>query len=429
MDPSKTEDYYKRQQDFGLLLAKYLSPAKAISSLEFLRGRQEQFDSLRKALFSPGRHALIYGFRGVGKSSLAQTIAYHISNSSSDPILLSCEDGNNFEKIICDLWEAACDKDPAFSEQTVEKNIGIKLPLLEANKRDETLSKKINHFDSMNQVVRLIRHLCKNINGDLIVIIVIIDEFDQLTDKTEQQKFANLIKQISDQGIAAKFIFCGIGESVDAFMDAHASSNRYFHNVHLERLSYEARREIVEVAAENLDIEIDDTTLWRIVRISDGFPHYAHLIAEKLFWQVFEANNGLKVTGELFERAMIDACDAMEMKFKGPYEKATRKYTNDYEPILFAVADDHELQRTSSDIYCSYCRIMEDLGKTPLVRSKYNSRINNLKKPEYANILVGSRQGWYEFNEKVLRGYARLRSERLGVELERDHPKGKRRVA
>jgi hypothetical protein len=56
-------------------------------------------------------------------------------------------------------------------------------------------------------------------------------------------------------------------------MAAHESADRYFHAVSLGRLPWEARFEIVNNAADALGIEIDDHTLIRIARISDGFPH------------------------------------------------------------------------------------------------------------------------------------------------------------
>jgi hypothetical protein len=69
-------------------------------------------------------------------------------------------------------------------------------------------------------------------------------------------------------------------------------------------------------------------------RLSDGFPHYVHFLAEKLFWRVFRADNGGVITGELFEGAMADASGSMEMKLRGPYDTATQKYTNEYAWVL-----------------------------------------------------------------------------------------------
>jgi hypothetical protein len=65
---------------------------------------------------------------------------------------------------------------------------------------------------------------------------------------------------------------------------------------------------------------------------------------------------------------------------------------------------------------------MGSLGQQPLPRERFNNRINNLKSPSAAKIVTASRTGWYEFREKMMRGYARLRAEQQGVVLESEHP-------
>ena len=65
---------------------------------------------------------------------------------------------------------------------------------------------------------------------------------------------------------------------------------------------------------------------------------------------------------------------------------------------------------------------MRDRPQDALDRDKFNQRINSLKQPSHASILTGTRQGWYEFTEKMIRGYVRLRAEQEGVLLEVDHP-------
>jgi hypothetical protein len=85
------------------------------------------------------------------------------------------------------------------------------------------------------------------------------------------------------------------------------------------------------------------------------------------------------------------------------------------------------LQKRSADIFDSYVRIMHSVGLSPLERERFNARMNNLKKLAYAEILTGTRQGWYEYREKVIRGYARLRAEQKGITLEIEHPLQKRR--
>lgn len=414
------------ENHFGQMLAKVLSPARPLQSEEFLRGRTEQLTGIKQALYQPGRHVLIHGFRGVGKSSLAQTAAYGLSSGSdADPIVIGCDSKSTFGSVIRDVFNEAISQNPLVEKKVSEYGIGFASFGVSLGNTTTVQEGPPGEPGSLNEAVRLVQFLCREYAESPVIVI---DEFDQIDSISEQEYFTAFIKQISDKHVPAKFIFCGLGESVDAIMSGHGSADRYFHTVGLGQLPWEARYEIVEHAAQSLGIDIDQTTTIRIARISDGFPHYVHFISEKLFWRVYASQNDGKVTGQLFEEAMSDAADAMEMRLKGPYETATQKYKDEYKYILWAAADGHELRKRSSDIYSSYIRIMKDFNEVPLDRSKFNQRINRLKKPNHGCILSGNRQGWYEYTEKVIRGFVRLKAEQSKVLLEADHPIMTRRL-
>ncbi|MBN8956999.1 MAG: hypothetical protein J0H17_10570, partial [Rhizobiales bacterium] len=117
--------------------------------------------------------------------------------------------------------------------------------------------------------------------------------------------------------------------------------------------------------------------------------------------------------------AVID----IEAKLRNTYDKATQKYveSDQYEAVLWAVADHHELSRRSADIFDVYSHLTRTYDITTLPRDKFTQRMNALKRPAHGSILKGSRQGWYEFREPVMRGYVRLRAEAQNVELGADH--------
>lgn len=91
------------------------------------------------------------------------------------------------------------------------------------------------------------------------------------------------------------------------------------------------------------------------------------------------------------------------------------------------MADSEHFQHRSREVFQSYERITSDLGRSVLDRTTFNTRMNALKRKSHGSILTGSRQGWYEFTEKMLRGYARLRALQEAVLLEREHPLQPRR--
>jgi len=54
----------------------------------------------------------------------------------------------------------------------------------------------------------------------------------------------------------------------------------------------------------------------------------------------------------------------------------------------------------------------------------FNNRLNPLKEKAHGEVLIGTRQGWYEFNEPMLRGLCRLRAlTKFGLDLGREYYK------
>jgi uncharacterized protein len=194
-------------------------------------------------------------------------------------------------------------------------------------------------------------------------------------------------------------------------------------SIQLDRLSYDPRLEIIDGAKNALRLNIDDTTRFRIATISDGFPHYVHLITEKLLWEIFQDSAVLQESkARHFSEAIKTAATDIEPHLRMMYERATRKYNDDYEEVLWAVADKHELNRRSADVFDSYKRIMSRRNKAALTRDRFNTRMNSLKQNTHGRILRATRQGWYAFSENIVRGYVRLRAEEQGVPLDIDHP-------
>ena len=415
----------KTEEEFAAIMRRVLSPSRAIESPEFLKGRDAQLREIKKAWYQSGRQIFIYGYRGVGKTSLAQTAAHQHQSADNQPIRVICEPDTTFHRIIHDIFNRAFPSDPRILRDKVEAGLGIKLGGLSAAAKKSIEAGTAPEPKSVNEAVQITEFVL-GLHSKAPVII--IDEFDQLKGRTEQAKFAAYVKEMGDRNIPSRFIFCGIGESIDNFFAAHESAYRQFHTVKLERLDWEPRFEIIMSAAEMLGVTIDETTKVRIARVSDGFPHFVHLICEKLFWEVFEQqDSGMRVRAKHFESAIANAVSVIEPHLKTPYEKATQKYSNDCEPVLWAVADEHQLQRPTREILASYERIMERSGKEPLPKQKFYSRMNDMKKPSHGAILIGTRTGWYEFKEKMMRGYARMRATQAGVELEAEHPLQERR--
>ena len=408
------------EDEFIAILGDCLLPSSPVRREELLRGRTQQLNQIKKALLSPGRNVFIYGDRGVGKTSLAQTAAYLYQSSDAEPVIVACDVTSSCFKVVQTVANKLLGENPTKTKTVISNkaNIGYKLFGIEIQRSLE--EGKIPTPSSVDDAINLLQ-FATSIHSRSPVIV--IDEFERITEPMEKRVFGDLIKQISDQSIPAKFICCGVGSSLEDLLSGHESCYRYLSAVPLDRLEIDPRIEIIEHAAGRLGVSISRDYKVRIALISDGFPHYVHLIGSKLFWSVYE-DPGIpsEVRANHFSDAVAESILDVEAHLRQIYEKATQKYSDEYQYILWAVADHPDLKRRSTDIYNdSYVRIMDQLNIQPLGRNKFNTRINMLKRESHAEILRATRQGWYEFHEPVLRGYCRLQAQKREVILDREH--------
>jgi uncharacterized protein len=409
------------EQEFAEILHTHLRPSSPVQSEEHLHGREVQIRRIKEALYSPGRTVFIYGDRGVGKTSLAQTIAYAHHSSNHDPLLLACGPHSTFGGLVRYALESSQPRTPPSS--TTAK-FGVSLP------KGPGAHVELHHTKQQggmpdpkeidpNYAITLLQRAAEATPGDKIVVI---DEFDQLTTDEERARFAEFIKQIGDRQLGVRFIFCGVAESLEKLLGAHKSCFRYIEGVEVPQLSWDARQEIIDTAAKALNVTVGTHPRFRIAAISDGFPHYVHLVSEKLFWALFnDPYQRSEPTQEHYHEAVNSAVLSIEQYLKAAYDAATMKATSDYEEVLWAIADDPALIRTIDNIYQSYETIMGQLEEQPMIREEFVGRLQSLKSGACGQILTSNRRTFYRFRENILRGYVRLRAEDQGLELARDY--------
>lgn len=416
--------------EFSKQLNTALYPSRAISDPVHLKGRAESLREANQALSAPGRQLFVHGFRGVGKSSVALTAAQSLS-AYAKPALIFCSAEATFYSVIRDICAAALQFDPLPSEVTRQTSLEANATIFGIGANGGVNETKtyngIPTPSSLNEAADLIRKVAPLIDGKGRTFI--IDEFDLLKDASSHQLFGAFVKLLADSSIPAQLIFCGVAESLDEILQAHGSTFRYFHPLKLDRLKIQPCLDILADAENATGVQIEHNSKMRIARICDGFPYFVHLIAEKLFWQWHndEDHTGMETLPRHYESALLDASNAAEPELRNPYDRVSQKYKLDGEIILWAVAEGDQLRKNldmlERDFNSIYQRTPEQFKpQIALNRNQINSRLAAMKNAQYDHILSNNGRGWYEYTEKRMRGYARLRAASKAVELKSDHP-------
>lgn len=417
------------QLDFERVLTEHVRPSSPIESFEHLFDREKQLNRIEEALSSPGRHIFIYGDRGAGKTSLAKSAAYKHHPSVGEPIYTACGQKTSFADIVRDI---ASQFDRRSTYASVERTLGAGVKVsagkfaIEGGYSKKETQRDLTGMD-LNAATAAIKEAIER-QPTKDRKIVVIDEFENLPTVDDRQLFAELIKQLSDRNVHVSLIFCGIGKSLDDLLLGHASAHRYIEEIQLPSppLTYSGRWEIIDRACRALGLTIDEDSRLRIAQVSDGFPHYVHLIGQKLFWAAFRAPEIVNdLTPDDYMESVRGALGSVESRLRGAYDMATKKDQDDYQEVLWSVADHFELERNNRRIYDeSYQRVMSDVGRSPLSFKDYQTRLANLKSPRHGAILSSDRRGWVHFTENLTRGYVRLVAESKGIRLALEHEPG-----
>ncbi|HEX6342074.1 ATP-binding protein, partial [Umezawaea sp.] len=100
-----TESTYKFDQ--LVKISQTFTPAAPVSSASLFAGRADEIMQVISIIGTPGQHAVLYGERGVGKTSLVNVLSEVVTRHNGSSILLSvrinCTTNDNFRSI----WKRA----------------------------------------------------------------------------------------------------------------------------------------------------------------------------------------------------------------------------------------------------------------------------------------------------------------------------------
>ena len=374
------------------------TPSAPISSKDQFKGRGKQVRDVIESLFEPGQHAVIFGERGVGKTSLANIIPTVLSKSQMAVVKVNCNRSDDFKSI----WTKALEKLPYIF---TENSVGFK-----PDNKEEiiNLSKLIPQKDKITTTDIGILFA----KFDLTTLFI-FDEFDTISSDRIYSKFADLVKELSDEKSNVKIIFVGIANNVTDLIGEHPSIERCLKQVKLLRMLNDDLIEIVQNGYNSIGITCSEIFQDRIVKLSSGFPHYTHLLSKYIGHASLDKRT-LDITEEIFYDGLGRAIENANESIKELYRKATTTSTgkqNKFANILHACA----LAKTDQfntfgtvDILNSYNMLTGKAEIQPGIA--YN--IGKLCQQERGTILEkidAASYNRYRFQNPLLRAYILMR--------------------
>jgi Cdc6-like AAA superfamily ATPase len=288
----------------GLQASNVFTPRTPVAARELFAGRLDQMNKVFDALGQVGLHAILYGERGVGKTSLANIISIVAAESKVLTCKVNCEAGDTFETV----WKKALNE---FTYNTKRQGVGF-------TGVEEGEIKRLSDFVYEKIDANSLRILFNRSGAHLLIIF---DEFDRLPPKAGKA-FTDVIKTLSDTSTTATLLLVGVADTVDRLIKDHASVARALVQIHMPRMKPKELTEIVVTGARKLGLSFEADAIAQVVQLSQGLPHYTHLVARNAARQAVKRLSRC-VTKDDVAAALKDAVGDAQHSIKTQYHEAT----------------------------------------------------------------------------------------------------------
>lgn len=298
------------------------SPSAPIDQSDLFAGRIGQLMTVVNAVEQKGQHAILFGERGVGKTSLARVLSRGLSIEGV-PLLVAAVNCDSSMSFV-DLWRNAfrqinlIETKPGtgFTSQPSQRLIALA----------DTLPDQLTPSD--------VRNALANMGKSLFVF----DEFDRLQDAEAKRLLADTIKTLSDYAVDATLLLVGVADSVDSLIAEHQSIERALVQVRMPRMSPPELEQVIDKGMQKAELEIAVEAKRKIVQLSQGLPHYTHLLSLYAGQRAI-SNSRPRISIEDVRTAIDTALANAQQSIVGSYHRATASpRENLYPQVLLACA-------------------------------------------------------------------------------------------
>jgi hypothetical protein len=401
------------------------TPAHIIDDPERFAGRQKELDAIADGLAVPGGHILIYGNRGIGKSSLAQqmilmaqnhaTLTHRLTHKPFKefdflPFYIQCDDSL---ETVTDILTRLLTSETGLSEWlpfkvtkmegTVSTGAALKLKVVEISGKGDAKATSERAVIDSGVVGLFVEALGVISHADIAKsgVLIVIDEFDRVKDKTG---LASLMKSLDAR---IKLALVGVSTNVMELIGDHESIARQLTGgcVEVDPMSREEIGELFDRAEKVLEHEVHfpEETRDFVAKLANGHPFLVHVIG---LMSSIAALRGGKV--EVLVDDAQSALDEIALKGTAPiqeslYKKAVgHSYTREVVLKEFAHARDEEIRTTPV-----YTRIAEKLGLQD--QGPISVYMGHLTSDRYGCVLERPRERYYRFRDSLFKAYAAAR--------------------
>ena len=395
--PAGLSDTDNAARDLRILVAEAFSPSAPVSRRDLFAGRTQQMEDLIDTVYERGQHAVIYGERGVGKTSIATVMSSVFDGHETQlGLRVNCDSSDTYGSLWKKVFEQLRELTPAHFDPV---DGGAARSIIDLTAETDDIHP--------NDVRRVFAELAATKE-----CVIFIDEFDTLRDPTASRLFADTIKMLSDQLVPATIVLVGVADDLDELIEEHGSVRRALVQIHMPRMSNEELGEIVEQGLELLSMKCEPDALDHITYLAQGVPHYTHLLAQAAARAAIDADRP-SVEIEDVRQAMTRVVERVHQSIREAYDQAiSSNQPALYEAVLTAAALAPRDERGYFSASAIRKPLMRIAGREQEGKS-YLRHLNAMCDPQRGSALQRKgtdRRVMYRFNDPLLQPYAVMKA-------------------
>lgn len=281
-------------------------PSIEIKEPKWFSGRKDPIERAVKALTDEGASIIVYGERGVGKSSFVEMIKrivegdhtlifrnnlhkkYSVKNLKFQVVELDCdEDTDSTSKVLQSLIT---------SRRGIRKILKNRIEKLESTKKNGlSILPTIFNFNFADEdkttytwlneqsIFETFRNIIYEIESDFLEedegLLIVLDEFDRVQNTS---KMGSLIKNLSSRKV--KFLISGIASNYTELLKDHHSTHRQLLNGRIEILPMNKNEvnELFDIVELNSDgkINFNESLREEVYNLSQGYPYFVQMCGQ-----------------------------------------------------------------------------------------------------------------------------------------------------
>lgn len=382
MKPKTKEDWYALEFEVSTLFS-----GAPVAEEDLFAGRRSEVRRILETVFERSKHVVLFGERGVGKTSIANVFwkRYNKTLQTFIAARVQADPSDDFSS----LWRKALSELAAVARQAG---------------RSELVPISCDHDVLDPDIIR--RELQKCAPNALP--IVIIDEFDKLEDEYARKLTANTIKSMYDYSVNATLIIVGVSEDIDELIKDHKSVVRAISQIKLDRMSDRELADVIQTRVQKTPMSFTPDAQWTIIKLSRGLPYFTQVLSK---YAAISAVSEHRLTVEVadIDVAMAKFIEESEHTFRTDYRVATEsnQKENFFAHVLLACAlatPDESGFFTPTDVVEPYSAI---IGKKKR-HAHFQRHLTEFVSNERGKILIRrgtKRQYKYRFSDPMMQPY------------------------